>query len=226
MAHVRRPAITARTELGSVRTSTSALIVFVRGGGSLILNIAICRQCVELLRCPSMRYSYKSLAFVWLITFGLFAGTGSGLVTGPRLLLLLGVALVAPALILRRPAGATMTSQGRGLVGADDRDRSSLDLGGIDVSRWENDGGAGSQPVVGGIREPAQAACNASLSSRHTLPKARFSLDDAAGAGFLPPLPFYGGPLSARMSLGQPCAFTAARSSYPMVEAARVTPSK
>jgi hypothetical protein len=103
-----------------------------------------------------MRYSYKSLAFVWLITFGLFAGTGSGVVTGPWLPLLLGVALVAPALILRRPAGATMTSHERPSVAADERDRSPLDLGGIDVSGWENDGGA--RPVVGGIREPAHAA--------------------------------------------------------------------
>jgi hypothetical protein len=105
-----------------------------------------------------MRYSYKSLAFVWLIAFGLFAGTGSGVLAGPWLLLLVAVALAAPALILRRPARANMTSQERASIGADDRDRSSLDLGGIDVSRWENDGGARSIPVSGGIHVPAHAA--------------------------------------------------------------------
>ena len=53
-----------------------------------------------------MRYTRKSLAFVWLIAFGLFVLTASGEMTGPWLLSLLAVALTAPALILRSPAGA------------------------------------------------------------------------------------------------------------------------
>jgi hypothetical protein len=53
-----------------------------------------------------MRYTRKSLAFVWLIAFGLFVLAASGEMTGPWLLSLLAVALAAPALILRSPAGA------------------------------------------------------------------------------------------------------------------------
>ena len=48
-----------------------------------------------------MRHTRKSLAFVWLIAFGLFVLTASGEMTGPGLLSLLAVALAAPALILR-----------------------------------------------------------------------------------------------------------------------------
>jgi hypothetical protein len=69
-----------------------------------------------------MPYTYRSLTFVWLITFGLFVLTGSGGMAAPWLLLLLAVALAAPALILRRPAGATtMTSPERPRVVADER---------------------------------------------------------------------------------------------------------
>ncbi len=50
-----------------------------------------------------MPYTYKSLVFVWLVTLVLFVLTGSGVVTGRWLLLLLVVALAVPALILRRP---------------------------------------------------------------------------------------------------------------------------
>jgi hypothetical protein len=49
-----------------------------------------------------MPYTYKSIACVWLIVLGLFALSASGTVTGRWLLLLLLVALGAPALILRR----------------------------------------------------------------------------------------------------------------------------
>jgi hypothetical protein len=103
-------------------------------------------------------YTYKSLTFVWLITFGLFALTGTGAVVGQWLLLLIAVALAAPALILRRSA-VTATSPERPLVVADERDRSRLDSGGgIDLLGWENEGGAGSSHVSGGIPEPAHAA--------------------------------------------------------------------
>jgi hypothetical protein len=106
----------------------------------------------------TMSYTYKSLTFVWLITLGLFGLTGSGGVAGPWVLLLIAVALAAPALILRRrPAGAA-TSPERPRVVADESDRSRVDPGGIDLLGWENEGGAGSRRVGGGIREPAHAA--------------------------------------------------------------------
>jgi len=57
-----------------------------------------------------MPFTYKSLAFVWLVIFGLFALTASGVVTGSWLLLTLPVALAAPALVLRRPAGESTNS--------------------------------------------------------------------------------------------------------------------
>jgi hypothetical protein len=50
----------------------------------------------------TMPYTYKSIAGVWLIVLGLFVLTASGAVTGRWLLLLLLIALGAPALILRR----------------------------------------------------------------------------------------------------------------------------
>ena len=105
-----------------------------------------------------MPYTHKSLAFVWLITFGLFALTGSGVIAGSWLLLLVPVALAAPALILRSPAGATTTSHEHAWVIADERDRSPLDLGGIDVYRWQNEGGARRMHVSGRIPDPAHAA--------------------------------------------------------------------
>jgi hypothetical protein len=49
-----------------------------------------------------MPYTYASLAFVWLITLGLFAVTASGAVAGAGLLLFVLVALATPALVLRR----------------------------------------------------------------------------------------------------------------------------
>jgi len=47
-----------------------------------------------------MSYTYKALASVWLIVFWLFALSGSGMVAGLWVLLLVGAALVMPALIL------------------------------------------------------------------------------------------------------------------------------
>jgi hypothetical protein len=98
-----------------------------------------------------MPYTRKSLAFVWLLSFGLLALSGSGVVAGSWLLLLLGVALAAPAVMLRSPAGAATTSHERAWAAADERARAPLDAGGIDVHRWEggidvhrweNEGGA------------------------------------------------------------------------------------
>jgi hypothetical protein len=53
-----------------------------------------------------MPYTNRSSVFIWLVVFALFFLTGSGVVTSWWLLLLLPAALVAPALILRIPAGA------------------------------------------------------------------------------------------------------------------------
>jgi hypothetical protein len=49
-----------------------------------------------------MPYTYASLAFVWLITLGLFAVSASGVVAGSWLIPFVLVALGTPALILRR----------------------------------------------------------------------------------------------------------------------------
>jgi hypothetical protein len=88
-----------------------------------------------------MPSTYKSLAFVWLISFALFTLAGSGAVAGPWLLLLLAVGLAAPAVLLRDSAAATMSPRAPRVV-TNEGDRSPLDLGGIDVCRWENEGGA------------------------------------------------------------------------------------
>jgi len=50
-----------------------------------------------------MRYAAKSLVLLWLIALALFVLSGSGVVTGPWLLLLLAVALAVPVLVLRNP---------------------------------------------------------------------------------------------------------------------------
>ena len=59
-----------------------------------------------------MSYTYKELTFVWLMVFALVALAGSGRVVGSWVLLLVGAALVLPALIL------TLYSKPRGTVGA------------------------------------------------------------------------------------------------------------
>jgi hypothetical protein len=104
-------------------------------------------------RC-SMPYTYKSLAFVWLITLGLFALTATGVVAGSWLLLFLLVALATPALVLRSPqqcaapapkldrVGVIARSRRRPRILSGAWEQSSLDPGAIDVYRWENEGGA------------------------------------------------------------------------------------
>jgi hypothetical protein len=104
--------------------------------------------------------TYKSLAVVWLITFGLFALTRSGAVTGPWLLPFVWSLLQRrpSSSGCQRPVGVTTTSHERARVISDECDRSSLGLGVIDVYRWENEGGAPPMYVSGGIRQPAHAA--------------------------------------------------------------------
>jgi hypothetical protein len=95
-----------------------------------------------------MSYTYKALALVWFIVFGLVALSGSGVVVGLWVLLLVGAALVMPALILTlsskppNAVGAITTSHGRASAVSAVRGPSSLESTGIDVYRWENEGGA------------------------------------------------------------------------------------
>ena len=106
-----------------------------------------------------MPYTRKSLAIVWLIILGLFAATGSGAVAGWWVLLLVLVALAAPALVRKSPSpkGMTTPSRERARIGSDQRDRSPQDVANVDASGWENEGGASMIHVRGGIRAPASA---------------------------------------------------------------------
>ena len=65
-----------------------------------------------------MPYTYRSLAFVWLVTSALFALSVSGVPAGWWLVLLLAVALAVPVFVLRSPAQVTATSFERPLVSA------------------------------------------------------------------------------------------------------------
>jgi len=87
-----------------------------------------------------MSYTYKALTLVWLTVFGLAALSGSGMIAGSWVLLLVVAALVLPALTLTlfsKPSAPT-TTHGRAWVVADVRNRSPQEAGGIDA---ENDGG-------------------------------------------------------------------------------------
>jgi hypothetical protein len=71
-----------------------------------------------------MSYTYKALTLVWLMVFGLAALSGSGMIAGSWVLLLVVAALVLPALTLTlcsKPS-ALPTAQRRALVVADVRD--------------------------------------------------------------------------------------------------------
>jgi hypothetical protein len=66
-----------------------------------------------------MPYTYKSLAFTWLIILALFAVSASGVARGWWFVLLLAVAVAAPALVLRSPVEVATASPERPLVVAD-----------------------------------------------------------------------------------------------------------
>jgi hypothetical protein len=89
-------------------------------------------------------FTNKSLAFLWLITFGLFSLTASGVVTGPWLLPLLLFALAAPVLTLRgrHPVHVIARSPERPTIVAASRRRSPKGNSAIHLSQWENEGGA------------------------------------------------------------------------------------
>jgi hypothetical protein len=105
----------------------------------------------------AMPYTYKSLAFAWLTIFALFAVSASGMARGWWFVLLLAVAATIPALVLRSPVGVAIASPENPLIVADERQRSPSDLGGIDVYRWENEGGARRMPLRDRVREPVSA---------------------------------------------------------------------
>src|SRR4029077_2869143 len=110
-----------------------------------------------------MPYTYTSLASVWFISFGLVALSASGVLPGPWLILFLLVALGTPALILRRPAHsaapAPQLNPVRVIAGSRRRpralsrafDRSAVEIVGIDVELWENEGGAPRSHVSSGL---------------------------------------------------------------------------
>lgn len=126
-------------------------------------------------RAPfKMPYSYKSLAFAWLVTFSLFAMSASGAAHGWGFVVLLAVAVAVPALVLRRPMAVAAASAERLLVVADEPDRLPSDLGAIDVLRWENEGGAPRQSSwtmsrdrSPRIRQDTQF-CSCAQTHRHT----------------------------------------------------------
>jgi hypothetical protein len=89
-----------------------------------------------------MPYTYRSLAFVWFIMSALFAVSVSGVPANWWLILLLAVALATPVLVLRNPAQVTIAAPGRSSNATAAPASSPLDLGGTDVLRWENEGGA------------------------------------------------------------------------------------
>jgi hypothetical protein len=93
--------------------------------------------------CSSVPYTYRSLAFVWLIMLGLLGLTASGMVAGSWLLLLVVVALALPALILRtpHPVGVIARSRKHPRVVSEARDQSSSDPGAIGVPRRERESG-------------------------------------------------------------------------------------
>jgi hypothetical protein len=65
-----------------------------------------------------MPYTYRSLAFAWLIIFALFAASASGLAQNGWFVLLLAIAIAIPALVLRDPAYASATSRSQPWNGA------------------------------------------------------------------------------------------------------------
>jgi len=102
-----------------------------------------------------MPYTYKSFAFAWLIIFALLAVSASGVTRGWWLGLLIAVAITVPALVLRSRSDVATASPGRPLIVPDRREHSRFDRDGIDVLRWENEGGARRRLSRDGVRAPA-----------------------------------------------------------------------
>ena len=91
-----------------------------------------------------MSYTYKALTLVWLTVFGLAALSGSGMIVGWWVLLLVGAALVMPALTL------SLCSKPRAVVGAITTSQRRREASAIDV---ENEV-PGPRPFSGSVPEP------------------------------------------------------------------------
>jgi hypothetical protein len=94
-----------------------------------------------------MPYTYKTLTLVWLFIFGLFALSGSGVLAGRWVLLLIAAVFAIPALLLTRAKprsanGPIATWHEPPIVFPDVRSPSPLESSGNDVHQWENEGGA------------------------------------------------------------------------------------
>ncbi len=92
-------------------------------------------------------FTYKALGLIWLIIFALFAVSGLGVVADSWVLPLVVAALVAGFIMAlnvgpRATVKPTATLPAHAPAPSDVWDRAPLDLPGIDVYRWENDGGA------------------------------------------------------------------------------------
>jgi hypothetical protein len=73
-----------------------------------------------------MPYSSKSLSFAWLIILALFVASASGVAQDRWLVLLIAVAFVVPALVLRSPVHVAAALE-RSSIPAKERKRSPLD---------------------------------------------------------------------------------------------------
>lgn len=106
-----------------------------------------------------MPYTYESPSFVWLTTLGLFGLTAVGVVGGAWLLMFLLVTLATPVLIVmsQHRVALIARSRKRPRIVSDLRDQSLLDPDGIDVYRWESEGGAPRIYVSSALRDPARA---------------------------------------------------------------------
>ena len=106
-----------------------------------------------------MPYTYKSLAFLWLIILALFIVSASGVARGPWFALLVAVAIAAPALVLRNSVDmAAPTSPERSSIVVEEGASSPTEVSGVDLLRWENEGGAGRAPGRASLPGPAPAA--------------------------------------------------------------------
>jgi hypothetical protein len=93
-----------------------------------------------------MPYTKKALWLVWMLIFGLAWLAGFGVVTGPRVLLLVlatgGVPLILTLFPKPRVIAEAPTSRDPHPRGPRVGNQSAPDSSGLDVLRWESDGGA------------------------------------------------------------------------------------
>ena len=107
-----------------------------------------------------MPYTKKALWLMWTLIFGLAGLAGFGVVTGPRVLLLVLAAGGVPIILTLFPkprviADATTSPGGHPRGGGN---RSALDPPGPEILRWESDGGAQRPFDVGRRRAVGEAS--------------------------------------------------------------------